>query len=139
MRLLPILLATLAAAPLLGAREAGRPGSSSWPTASPESQGFDSRLLASLIERVRERQLPLHRLVVIRRGQLLLDATLYPDAPDRPHDEASVTKSITSLLIGIAIDKGYIDSVHQPVTDLLPATARGPVSRGGQPSRSNTC
>ncbi len=127
MRLPPILLATLAAAPLLGAREAARPGSWSWPTASPESQGFDSRLLASLIERVRERQLPLHRLVVIRRGQLLLDATLYPDAPDRPHDEASVTKSITSLLIGIAIDKGYIDSVHQPVTDLLPATARGPV------------
>ena len=43
MRLLPILLAALAAAPVLGAQEAGRPGSSSWPTASPESQGFDSR------------------------------------------------------------------------------------------------
>ena len=125
MRLLPILLATLAAAPGLGAQDVGRPGRSSWPTASPESQGFDSRLLAGLIDRVRERQLPLHRLVVIRRGQLILDATLYPDAPDRPHDEASVTKSITSLLIGIAIDQGYIDSVHQPVTDLLPATAQG--------------
>lgn len=32
----------------------------------------------------------------------------------------SVTKSVTSLLIGIAIDEGYIASVHDPVTKYLP-------------------
>lgn len=32
----------------------------------------------------------------------------------------SVTKSITSLLIGIAIDKGYIDSVNQKVLNFFP-------------------
>lgn len=32
----------------------------------------------------------------------------------------SVTKSITSLLIGIAIDEGYITSVNDPVTKYLP-------------------
>lgn len=32
----------------------------------------------------------------------------------------SVTKSIISLLIGIAIDKGYIQSVHQKVLDFFP-------------------
>ena len=83
MRLLPILLADTGRGACFSVpRKPDGLASSSWPTASPESQGFDSRLLASLIERVRERQLPLHRLVVIRRGQLLLDATLYPDAPD---------------------------------------------------------
>ena len=33
---------------------------------------------------------------------------------------ASATKSLISLLIGIAIDKGYIDSVQQKVLDFFP-------------------
>ena len=32
----------------------------------------------------------------------------------------SVTKSITSLLVGIAVDEGYIKSVHDPVTNYIP-------------------
>ena len=32
----------------------------------------------------------------------------------------SVTKSVTSLLVGIAVDEGYIKSVHDPVTDYIP-------------------
>lgn len=34
----------------------------------------------------------------------------------------SVTKSIISILIGIAIDQGYIQSVHQPLSDFFPPT-----------------
>ena len=37
------------------------------------------------------------------------------------HDVKSVTKSITSTCIGIAIDHGYIKSVHQSIFDYLPA------------------
>ena len=36
------------------------------------------------------------------------------------HVLQSVTKSITSACIGIAIDKGFIDSVHQSIFDYLP-------------------
>jgi CubicO group peptidase (beta-lactamase class C family) len=32
----------------------------------------------------------------------------------------SVTKSIISILIGIAIDKGYVESVNQKVLDFFP-------------------
>ena len=32
----------------------------------------------------------------------------------------SVTKSVTSLLVGIAVDEGHIKSVHDPVTDYIP-------------------
>lgn len=32
----------------------------------------------------------------------------------------SVTKSVFSILIGIAVDKGYIRSIHQPVLDFFP-------------------
>jgi CubicO group peptidase (beta-lactamase class C family) len=36
------------------------------------------------------------------------------------HNVMSVTKSITSACIGIAIDKGFIESVHQSIFDYLP-------------------
>lgn len=36
------------------------------------------------------------------------------------HGAKSVSKSITSICIGIAIDKGFIESVHQSVFDYLP-------------------
>ena len=37
----------------------------------------------------------------------------------------SATKSITSLLVGIAIDEGYIKSIHEPVTDYIPEFKEG--------------
>jgi CubicO group peptidase (beta-lactamase class C family) len=37
----------------------------------------------------------------------------------------STTKSITSLLTGIAVDEGYIKSVHDPVTDYVPEFKEG--------------
>ena len=42
----------------------------------------------------------------------------------RPPDLRSATKSITALLIGIAIDQGAIPSVQTKVMDLLPARRR---------------
>lgn len=38
-----------------------------------------------------------------------------PGAETQRHDVMSVTKSVTSLLIGIAIDKGFIASVDEPI------------------------
>ena len=40
--------------------------------------------------------------------------------PDKIAGVFSVTKSITSLLCGIAVDEGYIKSIDDPVTDYLP-------------------
>ena len=37
----------------------------------------------------------------------------------------SVTKSVTSLLIGIAVDEGYIKSVHDLVIDYIPELKKG--------------
>jgi CubicO group peptidase (beta-lactamase class C family) len=36
-----------------------------------------------------------------------------------PHDVRSVTKSVMATLIGIAIDKGFIQSENQPIGDYL--------------------
>ncbi|MFD1451758.1 serine hydrolase domain-containing protein [Oceanobacillus sojae] len=39
---------------------------------------------------------------------------------ERQHKIYSVTKSILSILVGIAIDKGYIPHVHTPITAYFP-------------------
>jgi CubicO group peptidase (beta-lactamase class C family) len=54
-----------------------------------------------------------------RNGVLVLDAYFYPYLGDRPHDIASVTKSITSTLIGIAVDEGLLE-LEQPIVWIFP-------------------
>jgi CubicO group peptidase (beta-lactamase class C family) len=105
-------------------------GSERWPDATPESQGVDSGALADLLDHVRAKALPLHSLLVIRHDAVVLNASVYPYEEGRPHDVASVTKSVVSILIGIALDKGLLASLEQPVVTLLPAEApRQPDSR----------
>ena len=93
-----------------------------WRTAAPESQGIDSQKLASAIDEVVQKQLGVHSLLVIRHGYIVLDAYFYPYNAAVPHDLASVTKSITSLLTGIAVSRDRI-ALEQPVLSLFPEEA----------------
>ncbi|MDP9169467.1 MAG: serine hydrolase [Acidobacteriota bacterium] len=43
-------------------------------------------------------------MTVIRHGYVVLDAYFYPYQATAPHGVASVTKSITAALVGIAVD-----------------------------------
>jgi CubicO group peptidase (beta-lactamase class C family) len=68
-----------------------------------------------------QRGFNVHSLLVIRNGYMVTDAYFYPFAQSRSlHYLASATKSFTSSLIGIAIEKGYIESVEQHVLDFFP-------------------
>ncbi|MGD8943507.1 MAG: serine hydrolase [Desulfobacterales bacterium] len=91
-----------------------------WKTATPESQGMDSALLLDMLEVIWQNDIKIDSVLVVRNGYIVLDAYCYPrDAADR-HNIYSCSKSVTSALIGIAIDKGFIKSVHQPVLDFFP-------------------
>lgn len=92
---------------------------SDWPTSTPERQGIDSEALADVVERIDRESLPVDSLLVARNGSLVLDAYFYPYLGDRPHDVRSVTKSITSTLVGIAVDEGLL-KVDQPIVSLFP-------------------
>lgn len=82
---------------------------------------MDSEKLAGMLDYLREQdQFNIHNLLIIRNGYVVTDAYFYPFAEGWLHDLASVTKSFTSSLIGIAIEEGHIDSVQQPVFDLFP-------------------
>jgi len=91
-----------------------------WKTASPESQGLDSAVLAEALDYVRSKGIPLHSFLIVRNGVVVLDAYLYPYTGHEPHDIASATKSVTSAAIGIAIEQRYIKSVNQKVMSLFP-------------------
>ena len=91
-----------------------------WQASSPEEQGISSAALADALKRARQHGDNIHSLLIIKNNHIVLDASFYPFENSYAHDLASVTKSITSLLIGIAIDKGFIKSVNQPILDFFP-------------------
>src|SRR5213593_3238235 len=97
------------------ARGAETPQLSEWTTALPEEVGLDSGPLSEMFDYVREHKVPVHSVQIVRHGKLVLDAYFYPYNSEMRHDVASVTKSVISTLIGLAIQKGFIRDVQQPV------------------------
>jgi len=91
-----------------------------WRTATPESQGIDSQALASAIDQVRQKQWGVHSLLVIRHGYVVADTEFYPYGSSTPHDLASVTKTITSTLTGVAVANGLL-KLDQPLLSFFPA------------------
>ncbi len=61
----------------------------------------------------------LESLAVWQRGDLVLEA-YYKGAPNDLRDVRSVTKSVLSLLVGIALDKGLLPSVDHTIGESLP-------------------
>jgi CubicO group peptidase (beta-lactamase class C family) len=90
-----------------------------WRTAQPESQGLDSQVLTAAVDQVLQKRLGVHSLLVIRHGYAVLDTYFYPFASGTVHDLASVTKSITSTLTGIAVARGLIRT-DQPLLSFFP-------------------
>lgn len=58
--------------------------------------------------------------VIVRNGCIAYEKYSNGFGPSDTHHVASVTKSVMSALIGIAIDKGYIKSVNEKVLDFFP-------------------
>jgi len=91
-----------------------------WRTSTPEQQGVDSEQLARMIQYIQDQGLNLHSLLIVRNGYVVTDAYIHPFTREAKHIIHSCAKSIISALVGIAIDKGYIQSVGQPVLELFP-------------------
>lgn len=61
----------------------------------------------------------LKSLVVSKNGVIIKEQYWRTGGAYKPHDVRSVTKSVTGILIGIAIDKGYIKSVDQTIGEFI--------------------
>ena len=71
----------------------------------------------------------LHSLLVARRGELLLEYYGPRASAARLANVKSVSKSVISTLVGIALDRGLIKSLEQPVADFFPSLRRDPDQR----------
>lgn len=61
-----------------------------------------------------------HSLLIYKEGRLIFEKYYNGFNASKLNNLKSVTKSITSLLIGIAIDKGFIKNENQKLIDLVP-------------------
>ena len=66
-----------------------------------------------------QQQPNLTSLVVARDGAIERQAYFAGGGPDTPQDVRSVTKSVVSLLTGIALERGYLRSLDQNLGELL--------------------
>lgn len=94
-----------------------------WPISSPEAEGMDAQAIRDVYARFfSENEFPLaHGLLIVRNGKLVAEAYCRDEKEQElVHHLQSATKSVTSLLLGIAIDQDLVDSVNTPVYDIIP-------------------
>ena len=100
-----------------------------WAISSPEEQGLDSTRLCPIRDGIISGKLPnVDDIVVVRHGVLVYES--YYDYPHQieydvttRHRGYSMTKSVVSLLVGIAMDRGLIKDLDAPVMSYVPAAA----------------
>ena len=91
---------------------------------SIEAEGLDQSRLVNLTDLItKETYKRLHSMLILKNGKLVYENYFNGYREDILHNNYSAAKSFTSLLIGIAIDKGFIESVDIPVLSLLPEYA----------------
>ncbi len=97
-----------------------------WVPASAENRGVDPAALERTVEAILQGEAGfLKSLLVIRGGALLLEEYFHGYGPDDLFPLHSCTKSISSLLVGLAIQEGRIAGVDVPLLDFFPNEREG--------------
>jgi CubicO group peptidase (beta-lactamase class C family) len=92
------------------------PGGIDWSQEKTSHAGIDAAALEFLYSEVaQESHQDLKGIVIVRNGRLAGERYFNGDSFSTLHDIRSATKSITSLLMGIAIQKGLVHSVHDSI------------------------
>ena len=87
--------------------------------AFPEEVGVSSAAVGAFLDDI-ERNLPgLHSFMVLRHGKVAAECWRAPFTADTPHAMYSVSKSVTSAALGIAVGEGLL-SLDDKVKDFFP-------------------
>ncbi|MGH6914480.1 MAG: serine hydrolase domain-containing protein, partial [Geminicoccales bacterium] len=88
------------------------------PAIDPGTTGLDRALLEQTLERAAA--MPnLHALLVARDGETVVAEVFRGPALDRAVNVKSVSKTVMSALAGVAIERGVLEGVHQPIAPVL--------------------
>lgn len=107
---------------LCGKSSVGPPASyHDWETATPESEGMNSVLLDDLTNRIQMGSYGMiSSLLIVRNNKIVYEEYFNGMENSDLHNIYSVTKSVTSALIGIALREGKINSVYEQVYPFFP-------------------
>lgn len=103
-----------------------------WQTVDPAALGMDAGKLSELEPIIKSGYGNINGILVVRHRFVAYEQYYNGCGPDDVHHVASVTKSILSALIGIAIDEGYIQTEDQKVLDFFPEYVPDVVDRQKQ-------
>ncbi|MFW9820468.1 MAG: serine hydrolase domain-containing protein [Candidatus Thorarchaeota archaeon] len=91
-----------------------------WTNIAPELVRMDSSVLDNMIYDVEDNYYAVYSILVIRNGFIVKEwYDIFADQ-DYLFRLYSVSKSVTSILVGIALDKGYISNLDELVLDYFP-------------------
>lgn len=117
--LLSLLLLLLAAAALpLAAQPAPVERSGDWTRAEPAAKGLDPEAMAAGVRELRG-MAGVRTLQVVAGGELVVDEGFAGADPGAPHNLKSASKSLLSLLTGIALERGLLPGLEATVAELL--------------------
>ena len=92
-----------------------------WRTSAPQDQGLNHKILKKLIKRIRRNVISgIDSLLIARNGYLVTEEYFNGWGPEDLHTLQSDSKSVTSLLVGIALEQGKISNLDQPVLSFFP-------------------
>ena len=104
------------------------PNSSEWTEVAPETQGLDSDKISEMFEFIEDNSYDIHSVIIVRNGYLLTEEYLYNSklldtnsyfGGETIHMQQSTTKSLMSILIGIALQEGFLDYLNQTLYEFF--------------------
>jgi CubicO group peptidase (beta-lactamase class C family) len=112
-------------------------GNDHWPIATIESVELSGATLCPMVKWLSDwKEGNVRSVLVVRHGKLVfehyfagtdehLDSSVgeVTSGPETRHDARSMTKSVTDLLVGIAVDRGWIKSIDASVFSFFPQYA----------------
>jgi CubicO group peptidase (beta-lactamase class C family) len=94
-----------------------------WVVTTPENEGMNRQKLDKMFQvAYREDRFRLLRsITIVRNGNIVAESYAFDSGEiNRIQNVKSVTKSFTSILTGIALQRGYLDSLDQPFSSIFP-------------------
>lgn len=90
-----------------------------WRKTSPESVGMESAYLFNMFRHIKEQSIPMEGFIVVKDGYIIAEKYGGEYSKETTHPIYSVTKSLTSALVGIAINQDEINSVNDRINTYL--------------------
>ena len=86
---------------------------------SPESAGIPSGCLLHFLDRLQKKQVPMHSFLLMRHDTLIAEGYYAPYQKDTLHRMFSISKSFTSIAIGLLEAEGKL-SLDDPIVSYFP-------------------